>query len=64
MIIIFAVTISIWFHNLSEHKHQQEEVKQFLEGLKSDLTRDIKEMKKVILTKKVFCQMNLCFPPG
>ena len=36
-IIVFAVTISIWFHNLSEHRHQQEEVKQFLEGLKADL---------------------------
>ena len=44
-IIVFAVTISIWFHNMSEHRHQQEEVKQFLLGLKSDLTADIAEMK-------------------
>jgi molybdopterin synthase catalytic subunit len=44
-IIVFAVTISIWFHNLSEHKHQQEEVKQFLTGLKADLSQDIKEME-------------------
>lgn len=44
-IIVFAVSISIWFHNLSEHKHQQEEVKQFLTGLKSDLEQDIKEME-------------------
>jgi Family of unknown function (DUF6090) len=43
-IIVFAVTISIWFHNMSEHRHQQEDVKQFLEGLKSDLTSDIAEM--------------------
>jgi len=43
-IIVFAVSISIWFHNMSEHKHQQEEVKQFLTGLKSDLEQDIKEM--------------------
>jgi hypothetical protein len=43
-IIVFAVTISIWFHNMSEHRHQQEDVKQFLEGLKSDLTSDIDEM--------------------
>ncbi len=35
LIIVFAVTISIWFHNLSEHKHQQEDVKQFLVGFKS-----------------------------
>ena len=44
-IIVFAVSISIWFHNISEHKHQQEEVKQFLTGLKSDLQQDIKEME-------------------
>ena len=44
IIIVFAVTISIWFHNMSEHKHQQEDVKQFLVGLKSDLTQDIQEM--------------------
>ncbi len=43
-IIVFAVSISIWFHNMSEHKHQQEEVKQFLTGLKADLTQDIREM--------------------
>ena len=40
-IIVFAVSISIWFHNMSEHKHQQEEVKQFLTGLKADLTQDM-----------------------
>lgn len=44
-IIVFAVSISIWFHNMSEHKHHQEEVKQFLAGLKSDLEHDIEEMK-------------------
>jgi hypothetical protein len=44
IIIVFAVSISIWFHNLSEHKQQQKEVKAFLIGLKSDLTDDIKEM--------------------
>ena len=43
-IIVFAVSISIWFHNMSEHNHQQEEVKQFLTGLKADLTNDIREM--------------------
>ena len=44
-IIVFAVTISIWFHNRSEHAHQQEDVKQFLLGLKSDLQKDLAEMK-------------------
>jgi len=44
-IIVFAITLSIWFHNRSEHAHQQEDVKQFLLGLKSDLKRDLEEMK-------------------
>jgi len=44
-IIVFAVTISIWLHNWSEHRKQQEEVKVFLLGLKEDLQSDIKEMK-------------------
>ena len=45
LIIVFAVTISIWFHNRSEHAHEQAEVKAFLLGLKSDLNDDIKEMQ-------------------
>jgi len=45
IIIVFAVTISIWFHNNSEHRHQQEDVKTFLLGLQKDLTADIAEMQ-------------------
>jgi hypothetical protein len=30
LIIVFAVTISIWLHNWSEHRNQQEDVKVFL----------------------------------
>jgi hypothetical protein len=44
IIIVFAVSISIWFHNKSEHAHQQNEVKRFLQGLKSDLKQDIGEI--------------------
>lgn len=44
-IIIFAVTITIWLHDWSEHRHQQKEVKQFLTGLKNDLNNDVTEMK-------------------
>ena len=44
-IIVFAVSISIWFHNRSEHAHEQAEVKAFLLGLKSDLNDDISEMQ-------------------
>ena len=43
-IIVFAVTISIWFHNRSEHQHQQADAKEFLLGLREDLTNDLKEM--------------------
>lgn len=45
VIIVFAVTLSIWLHDRSEHSHQQEDVKQFLSGLKQDLNNDIAEMK-------------------
>jgi len=41
LIIVFAVSLSIWFHNWSEHRHEQREVKEFLRGLKDDLNKDI-----------------------
>lgn len=50
LIIVFAITISIWFHNWSEHREQQKDVKEFLLGLKADLQNDIKEMKDDSLT--------------
>jgi hypothetical protein len=40
VIIVFAVSLSIWFHSRSEHSHQQQEVKDFLLGLRSDLISD------------------------
>jgi RNase H-fold protein (predicted Holliday junction resolvase) len=46
LIIVFAITISIWFHNRSEHSHQQKDVKDFLLGLKEDMGSDIREMKE------------------
>ncbi len=45
-IIVFAVTLSIWLHNWSEHRHEQKEVREFLSGLKSDLTDDIKQLEE------------------
>lgn len=45
-IIVFAVTLSIWLHNWSEHRHEQQEVKEFLTGLKSDLTDDIRQLEE------------------
>src|SRR5574337_561359 len=44
-IIVFAVTISIWFHNWSDHRHEQDEVMEFLRGLKGDLTEDIRQLE-------------------
>jgi hypothetical protein len=46
VIIVFAVSLSIWFHEWSEHNHQQKEVKEFLIGLRNDLQHDIKEMEQ------------------
>jgi hypothetical protein len=45
VIIVFAVSITIWFHDLAEHRHQQKEVKEFLVGLKQDLKSDLAEMQ-------------------
>jgi hypothetical protein len=45
-IIVFAISLSIWFHSWSEHRHEQKDVKGFLIGLKIDLESDIKEMNE------------------
>ncbi len=45
LIIVFAVSVSIWFHNMSEKRHDKAEGHKFLIGLKSDLEKDIIEMK-------------------
>jgi hypothetical protein len=58
VIIVFAVTVSIWLHGISEHNHQQKEVKMFLLGLRRDLLSDRKEMKEDVASyleqKKAF----------
>ena len=62
VIIVFAVTLSIWLHDRSEHKHQQQEVKQFLLGLREDLLSDTKEMKgdekSYVQQKKIFTYIS------
>ena len=40
LIIVFAVTVSIWFHNLSEELQEHREEKDFLVELKKDLQAD------------------------
>jgi hypothetical protein len=61
-IIVFAVTISIWFHDLSEKRHKQHDVKEFLAGLKTDLQRDIIELQSdrrgYVRTAKALAYIN------
>ena len=52
--IVFAVTLSIWLHGLSEHHHQQQEVKAFLTGLRTDLKNDIKSIDQLIRDHRQF----------
>lgn len=48
VIIVFAVSISIWFHSLGEHRHEQAQVRTFLIGLKRDLQGDVTQMREVL----------------
>ncbi|MEO7988477.1 MAG: hypothetical protein ABI663_02990 [Chryseolinea sp.] len=61
-IIVFAVSISIWFHDLSEKRHKQHDVDEFLNGLKTDLQRDIIELesdrKGFVNTTKAIAYIN------
>ena len=43
-IIVFAITLSIYFHDRSELRHQRHEAKEFLFGLRQDLKTDIEHM--------------------
>jgi hypothetical protein len=52
LIIVFAVSLSIWFHSWSEHRHEQKQVKTFLLGIKKDIAEDINEAKTVIQSFK------------
>lgn len=40
VIIFIAVSISVWFHNYNEERHQQHEVTEFLNDIKDDLIKD------------------------
>jgi hypothetical protein len=56
LIIVFAVTLSIWLHSWSEHRHKQEEVSVFLGNLKNDLKDDI---KKIDIEKEAYQESNI-----
>ena len=57
-IIVFAITLSIYFHDRSELSHQRHETKEFLLGLKDDLKTDIEEMNQ---DKSSFMQSQKAF---
>lgn len=46
LIIVFAVTLSIWLHSWSEHNHEQKEARKFLAELKEDLAKDIELLQQ------------------
>lgn len=52
--IVFAVTLSIWLHGLSEHHHQQQEAKAFLIGLRTDLKNDIDSIGELLESYRGF----------
>jgi Family of unknown function (DUF6090) len=57
-IMVFAVTLSISFNNMSNKRQQNNDTKDFLLGLKADLTEDIKEMEA---DKKAYVKKTAAF---
>jgi hypothetical protein len=45
VIIVFAVSLSIWLHGWAEDRKDRHEEREFLTGLREDLKADIKEMQ-------------------
>lgn len=48
VIIVFAVSMSIWLHSVGEHRHEQAQVKTFLLGLKRDLQSDLAQIDQIV----------------
>jgi hypothetical protein len=44
LIIVFAVSVSIWLHNWSEERKDKKAEQEFFTGLKEDLKADVQEM--------------------
>lgn len=49
-IIVFAVTVSIWLHGVSEQRHEQADVRTFLLGLKEEMRADIVVVGRAVKT--------------
>ncbi len=45
IIIVFAVSLSIWLHSWSEKRHEHNEAFTFLKGLNTDLSNDLAQLK-------------------
>lgn len=43
-IIVFAVSLSIWFHQLAEHQHESQTENRFLAAIQHDISADLTEM--------------------
>ncbi len=52
VIIVFAVSLSIWLHSIGEHRHEQAQVKTFLLGLKRDIQSDMAQVAGVVAFHK------------
>jgi hypothetical protein len=61
LIIVFAVSVSIWLHNWSEERKDRREETEFFKGLKEDLLSDIKEMESDRAVLKKLIQNALYF---
>jgi hypothetical protein len=46
LIIVFAVSLSIWLHNWSDHRAEQKQTNEFLAGIRADLSKDISLLKE------------------
>lgn len=61
IIIVFAVGLTIWFHELAEHRHEATIEKKFLLGIQTDLVKDLQEMTEdSSLVSEQYQLMQVC----
>ncbi|MCO5234124.1 MAG: hypothetical protein LC105_13190 [Chitinophagales bacterium] len=58
IIIVFAVSLSIYLHTWSEHREEKHQASMFLNGLSNDLLKDIEEMQSDL---EAFRQQKILF---
>lgn len=61
VIIVFAVSLSIWLHGLSEHREKKQIAQSFLMGLKDDLQTDIKDLNDALQSYQLQKQAFYCY---